>query len=405
MALHHPVIDADTHYYEPRDAFNRHLDRKHWEKGIRVVRDEHGREQVLVGHRLVRFIIPEFETTTRPGALREMLRRMSTGDFKESDARQSIQPEYRDRNARLAKMDGQGITASLLLPTIAVGIEHYMRDDVQQTYLNLQAFNEWLDEDWGFHYQDRIFAVPLVSLLDVDNAVKQLEWLLNRGARIIHIRPGPTGNGHSPADPIYDPFWARVNEAGIAVACHISESGYNELLSPLWGEYPYPSSHKQSALQWSCFMGDRPIMEMISALIFHNLFGRYPNVKVLSVENGSLWVPYLLKQMDKMNGMGRNGPWLGGRLAHRPSEIFKQHVFVSPYHEEDIKALVALIGAERVVFGSDFPHPEGLAEPLEFADALEGLPSEAIRSIMFDNANQLLGGVITADQSIPAMSG
>ncbi len=92
----------------------------------------------------------------------------------------------------------------------------------------------------------------------------------------------------------------------------------------------------QSAFQWTNLYGDRPIMDTISALILHNLFGRFPNVQCVSVENGSLWVPYLLKAMNKMNGMGRNGPWLGGRITDRPSDIFRAHVSVSPYHEEDI---------------------------------------------------------------------
>ena len=64
-------------------------------------------------------------------------------------------------------------------------------------------------------------------------------------------------------------------------------------------------------------------------------------MQCLSVENGSLWVSYLLNVMNKMNGMGRNGPWLGGRISMRPSEIFCAHVSVAPYHEEDIAALVA----------------------------------------------------------------
>jgi predicted TIM-barrel fold metal-dependent hydrolase len=139
------------------------------------------------------------------------------------------------------------------------------------------------------------------------------------------------------------------------------------------------------------FYGDRPVMDTIAALILHNLFGRFPNVRVLSVENGSLWVPYLLKQLDKMKGMGRKGPWLGGFVHGRPSEIFKRHVFVSPYHEEDVIALAKLIGASQVVFGSDFPHAEGLERPLDFSDALAGLADHDVRRIMRDNARALVG--------------
>jgi predicted TIM-barrel fold metal-dependent hydrolase len=134
-------------------------------------------------------------------------------------------------------------------------------------------------------------------------------------------------------------------------------------------------------------------MDTFAALVLHNLFGRFPNVRCLSVENGSLWVPYLLKVMNKMNGMGRNGPWLGGRVTERPSDIFKRHVFVSPYHEEDVVALTETIGVGQVLFGSDFPHPEGLARPAEFAARLAGLDGHAVRRVMRDNLSGLLGGV------------
>jgi len=116
---------------------------------------------------------------------------------------------------------------------------------------------------------------------------------------------------------------------------------------------------------------------------------------VVSVENGSLFVPYLMAVMDKMKGMGRNGPWLGGYVSGRPSDIVKQHVFVSPYHEEDIVALAQNIGASQVLFGSDYPHPEGLAEPSDFADAIADLAVDDVRSIMRDNLHGLLTGAAT----------
>jgi predicted TIM-barrel fold metal-dependent hydrolase len=231
----------------------------------------------------------------------------------------------------------------------------------------------------------------VLSLLDPAEAVRDLDFALARGARIVNIRTGPVA-GRSPADPVYDAFWSRLDEAGLTVAFHVGEAGYNEMMSVHWGEAPNPSSHSQSAFQWTNFYGDRPIMDTVSALILHNLFGRYPNVRVISVENGSLWVPYLMKVMDKMKGMGRHGPWLGGRVRGRPSEILKQHVWVNPYHEEDHAALARLIGAEHVVFGSDFPHPEGLPEPGDFGERLaRELPVDQVRAIMRDNGRRLAG--------------
>jgi predicted TIM-barrel fold metal-dependent hydrolase len=112
---------------------------------------------------------------------------------------------------------------------------------------------------------------------------------------------------------------------------------------------------------------------------------------MLSVENGSLWAPYLYRTLDHMVGMGNNGPWIGGRLDDRPSRILKRHVWISPFPEDDPVALARTIGDDRVVFGSDYPHPEGLAEPADYADRLEAFSPEIQKRILADNARELLG--------------
>ena len=160
---------------------------------------------------------------------------------------------------------------------------------------------------------------------------------MTEGARAVQILPGPAlwstsdTPGRSPADPVYDGFWARVNEAGLLVTLHLGNSGYMEHYSTDWGENPDPDGIRsnegwgatslkgpdgrgkgRSAFQWTMLYRDRPIMDTLAILIYHNLFGRFPNVQVMSVENGAIWVPYLLQAMDNMKGMGRNGPWPGG---------------------------------------------------------------------------------------------
>ncbi|HXC49626.1 MAG TPA: amidohydrolase family protein [Candidatus Limnocylindrales bacterium] len=387
-------FDGDNHYYETRDAFTRHIEPKYRDRAVRCVQTSDGAESILIGERPFTFLSDmelNYDVTLRPGSLRDYLRYL-TGENAASDdgVKQPVEPAFVHRDARLKRMDEQKLESALLFPTLAVCVEHFMKDDVELSYANIRAFNRWLDEDWGFAFKDRIFAAPILSLLDPVEAVKDLEWALSRGARIIGMRPGPQG-GKSPADPVFDAFWSRVNEAKLAVAFHVGESGYNEMMSVAWGEQANPSSHSQSAFQWCNFYGDRPIMDTMSALIFHNLFGRFPDVRVVSVENGCLWVPYLLKAMDKMKGMGRNGPWIGGRWSGRPSEVFRRHIYVSPYHEEDIPHLASLIGTEHVVFGSDYPHPEGLADPVDFAHGCEPLGPAATRMIMRDNQRRLVG--------------
>jgi predicted TIM-barrel fold metal-dependent hydrolase len=388
------IFDADNHYYEPADCFTRFMPAAQMEEAIRVVDGDEG-SSVLIGDRPFTFLREPFSTVhTKPGSLREMLRNMKAGlPIEENDAIESVQPEYQDRAARLALMDEQGVDAMVLFPTVAVCVEHFMKENPARTYANVHAFNRWLDEDWGFGTDGRIYGVPLMSLIDIDAAIAELEFVMDRGARFIHLRPGPQG-GRNPGDPIFDPFWERVNEAGLTVTFHISESGYNELFSVAWGEEANPSSHQQSAFQWTSFYGDLPIMQTISGLTFMNFFGRFPNISVMSVENGSLWVPYLLAAMDKMKGMGRNGPWPGGYVSGRPSEVVKERVFVSPYHEENIPALCESIGASQVLFGSDFPHAEGLADPLSFREGLTGLSA--------DDQTLIMGETLASLASAPA---
>ncbi len=388
----YPLFDADNHYYESTDCFTRYIEPGYRDKAIALREIEPGRRQLFIGDKPFTFLAGEGfagAKVAKAGSLREMLRTMKTGVTADSATSEPMQPAYQNRDARLAKMDEQGIESALMFPTLAVCVEHFMKDDVEQMYANFHAFNRWLDDDWGFNYRDRIFAPPLLSLLDRDRAVEELEYVLARGARIVALRPGPAF-GRSPADPYFDRFWSILNEARVPVAFHIAESGYNETMSVHWGEEENPSSHRQSAFQWSCFYGDRPIIDTVAAMIFHNLFGRFPNVNVLSVENGSLWVPYAMSVMDKMKGMGRNGPWIGGYVKGRPSEVLKQRVFVSPYHEEDIPALIDHMGVSQVLFGSDYPHPEGLAQPADFAESIPDLSANELRMVMRENTYQLI---------------
>jgi predicted TIM-barrel fold metal-dependent hydrolase len=136
---------------------------------------------------------------------------------------------------------------------------------------------------------------------------------------------------------------------------------------------------------------------MVACLILHNLFGRYPDLRMLSIENGSTWVPDLLKDMDKSAKVtvstqgAKRTKWIGGPITDRPSELFKRHFWVAPFYEDPVPALVEQIGAERVLFGSDWPHPEGVREPLDFVQECDGLAPGALRRVMRENTAELLG--------------
>lgn len=392
------LFDADNHYYETADCFSRHIEKKYADRAITARRGADGAWTVRVGDKPYRFMDVKFDRTNRPGCMHELLRRKDTTpelSWGDSYAAENMLPAFQHRRARVDLLDEQGIETAILLPTFGASVEHTMEGDAEQTYANLRSFNRWLEEEWGFSRDDRIVAPPLLSLLAVDGAVEELDRVLALGARLVHLRPGPTGSGRSPADPLYDPFWARLHEARIPVVFHINDYRYPEV-SRAWGEDPDPPVREMSAFQWAFVHGDRPIMETFGALIYGNLFGRFPGLVALSIENGSDWVHYLLTLMDKKKGMGRFGPWVGGRPVGRPSEIFRTHCYVAPFPEDDVEALVARIGATQVLFGSDYPHPEGLAVPAEFARLMANRSAEEIRLVMHDNSARLFPPVRVA---------
>lgn len=384
------MIDADTHYYEPADCFTRHIDPQFRDSAITIEINERGFETIAWQGKRLEIVEPGFfHKVLKPGSLKEMMDAVKRGlTFAQAGVQADLIPEWTSRPERLEAVKQQGLEATFLFPTLGVLWEHHLRSDPSALYANLHAFNEWLYEDWAFA-SDGLYGAPLLSLRDPYRAVQELEWVLERGARVACMKPGHA-YGRSPAHPIFDPFWARAEEAGLIIGFHIGESGYNEQYSVDFSEVPDPPPNGKSALQWSSFYGDRPIMDTFAALVMHNLFGRFPRLRVISVENGSMWVPYLLGVMDKMKGMGRNGQWVGGRVEGRPSDIFKQHIYVSPYPEEDVQALVDVIGADRVLMGSDFPHPEGVAEPNELAERTVGLGADVQRRFLRENAYELL---------------
>lgn len=385
------LIDADAHYYEPDDCFSRHIESRFADRTIRVRRTGDGLGRIyLGGHRTFMSVMPG-DYASAPGALQGLFMGEVADGFTHREVINARDhPEFTSRTARLALLDTQGVEATIMLPTLGVAVEYDLRPDVELSYASLRAFNRWLEEDWGYGADGRIFAVPMLSLLDVPSAMAELHRVLDAGARLVHLCPGPIA-GRSPADPVFDPFWATVAEAGVPVVFHVSNSGYNHIYGTHWSENPDNPSHHQSPLQWALCNTERPLVDTLTALTLHNLFGRHPGVRILSIENGSNWLPHLLKTVDKAAALGRRGPMIGGQLPPRPSEALVEHLWVCPFPEDDVIELIDILGADHVLFGSDYPHPEGLREPRDYVARLAGCDAGVARKVLRGNTAALLG--------------
>jgi predicted TIM-barrel fold metal-dependent hydrolase len=385
--LNIPLFDADNHLYETRDAFTRHLPDK-YKDAIDYV-DVHGRTKIVVRGVISNYIPnPTFDVVARPGAMEDFFR-LGNPDGKSrreifGEPMRAI-PAFRDPAARIALMDEQGIDRTLMFPTLASLLEERMRDDPELTHAVIHSLNEWMHETWSFDYEGRIFATPVITLPIVDRAIEELEWVLERGARVVLIRPAPAygvRGPRSPGLPEFDPFWQKVDDNDVLVAMHSSDSGYERYTNDWEGSDSEMLPFQPQAFRM--LSGWRPVEDAASALICHGALSRFPALKVAIVENGSSWVAPLLGRLaDVYKKMPQD-------FQENPVEVFKRNIYISPFWEEDLGALAELIGAEHVLFGSDYPHPEGLADPVSYADELKGVDEESIRKIMGGNLAQLM---------------
>ncbi|MCU1461512.1 MAG: hypothetical protein JWO37_1587 [Acidimicrobiales bacterium] len=385
--LDFPVFDADNHYYEATDAFTRHLDKSMRKRTMQWATIE-GKQRLIVGGAINRFIPnPTFDPVSKPGALSDFFRAKSgVGDiraaFGELDPIEE-RPEYRDRNARVALMDAQGLESAFMLPTLGVGMEASLEHDPPALLAAFRAFNRWLQEDWGYNFRDRIYTPPYITLVDIDWALEELDHAIEHDARLVLMRPASVAglpDRKRPADPAHDRFWARVNELGITVAVHGGDSSY-AAYEQLWGLTGEAESFRIPVMRR--MLSASPIRDFIASLFADHLFERFPNVRLATIETGSDWVKPLRKKLKSLSVQ------LPDEFPVDPIEIFDTNIWVSPFFEDDVAALVDLVGADRVVFGSDYPHAEGLAEPTAFIKELDGVPDADVRKIMHGNARAL----------------
>jgi predicted TIM-barrel fold metal-dependent hydrolase len=377
------AFDADHHYYEAEDAFTRHVDRRMQARCMQWA-ELSGKQRLLVAGKVNRFIPnPTFDPVARPGSLDDFFRGRNPEGKNIAElfgALEPINPAYRDRDARVALLDTQGIEGALLFPTLGVGMQESLRADPEAACTAFGAFNRWLEEDWGFAYQERLFAAPYISLVDPSWAEAEAERVIAAGARLVCMVPGPVPTSASTSisigDARFDGFWARVSEAGIPVAFHSGDAGYRAI-AEFWGGDREFRAFAFNPIQ-GCLSAE-PIHDTFAALICHGVFDRHPNLRVASIECGSEWVASLVRKLAKAHGQ------MPMNFKHDPVEQLRRHCFIAPYYEDDIASLRELIGIEQILFGSDFPHAEGLAEPIEFITDLDGFSKPEIEQVMRTN--------------------
>ncbi|MCH1434365.1 MAG: amidohydrolase, partial [Acidimicrobiales bacterium] len=245
--------------------------------------------------------------------------------------------------------------------------------------------NRWLLDDWSYNYENTIFSAPYLALGDVDAAVAEVDKVLALGAQVLVMRPAPVTTRLGVVSPFsaqFDPFWARINEAGVTVVIHAADSGYS---SQGYADDRFSSVGMGGGAGPSLkgFAIERAAQDFLIQAVFEKLFVRFPNLRMASVENGSDFLGPMFRKFDQT---AKKSYWW---FDDHPVDTFKQHVWMNPFWEDDVDEVVELMGADRVIFGSDWPHIEGMPQPLDYLVELKNLDDAQIKQVMLDNVTFL----------------
>jgi predicted TIM-barrel fold metal-dependent hydrolase len=397
--LNFPVFDADNHMYETTEAFTRYLPPE--AKGLIKYVQVNGRTKIAIKNTISEYIPnPTFTKVAPPGAQElEFRLKNPSSKTRAGDIEVAPPPRYIESPAaffepepRLELMDELSIDRAIMWPTLASLLEERLADDARATHTVIHALNRWMLDEWTYDYKGRIFATPVIAMNIVDEAIRELDYVVENGAKVVLIRPAPVpdlnGRRRSFALEEYDPFWEKVRQAGVLVGMHASDDGqqrYENEWTGRSGDEFLPFKAEASAFDLILRADYRGISDVVTSIIGHGLANRFPDIRFMPVENGSAWVRPLVKRMQKVYERTPSA------FEEDPIETLKRSIVIHPFHEEDPIGLVELVGVDNVVFGSDYPHPEGLFDPVTWVDELDSLSEPDQAKIMGGNLTRLVG--------------
>ncbi|EGJ35260.1 MULTISPECIES: amidohydrolase family protein [Moorena] len=352
MLKNFDIIDADSHVLEPDDLWEKYLDPQ--------FKDLAPKDNQFEGKSIM------YKT---PDVVVAEGRRL----FEENPDR--YKGGYNPQ-ARVELMEKMGSDVTFLYPTIGLFMWAIDTMDSKLADALVRAYNNWL-QDFCSHDPQKLRGVGAISQHDPEDMVPELQRIAEFGWRAVFIRPNPV-KGKLLSDPAYEPFWSECERLNIAVTIH--EGTHSRL--PTAGADRF---HSRFALH-TCSHPLEMMMGLL-AMIEGGVLERHPQLRVGLFEAGCGWLPYWLWRMDeKYENLVYE---VKDNVKMKPSEYFHRQCFIGVETSEPyIPELIQYIGADKLLFGSDFPHMDhpNFIESVDEALALkERLPEETIHKILHDN--------------------
>jgi predicted TIM-barrel fold metal-dependent hydrolase len=291
-------------------------------------------------------------------------------------------------------LDLLGFSSQLIFNTFHNGRLHGLEHagDVELAYAAARAHNRGMLEFCSV--DPRLLPSLYVPLVDPDRATRATKDALAQGAAALLVASG-CPPGHSPSHVDLFGVWAQAEEAGIPVVFHVGGTG--ELIDPNYFKNGLPVPHDfhggDENFRSVDYMGiPVPPAQTLATLIFDGVLERFSDLRLGVIEQGAIWVPSWLRQMESaFEAFHRHEERLQ-RLTLRPTEYVHRQVRFTPYPTEDVGWIIGQSGPDLVMFSSDYPHVEGGRKPLERFEASLGAAGDAVRRQFYvDNFLFLMG--------------
>ena len=377
------IIDVDAHISEPHDLWTSRAPASLKDRVPRVVKSGDKRAWVVEGD-------IQLSTASPASVIRKDGAKSRGTEFFTWEIEDVHEASY-DMKARVAMLDQLGLYAQILYPNVAgFGSQNFTKvDDGALRLACARIYNEAMAEIQA-QCGGRIFPMALMPWWNIAQSVEEVGRAKALGLKGIVMCSDPDTIGLPDlGDPAWLPFWEACSDAELPVNFHIgaSETSFN-----MFGRASWPSMGQRRRLALGSSALFLENSRVISNLIYSGLFERCKNLKVVSVESGIGWIPFVLESIDyEWSETGSNGEQA---LSMPPSAYFRKHIYGCFWFEKTAPTrLIDQVGEDNVLFETDFPHPTCLYPDVQqhIAEISAGWSEARKRKILQDNAAKLYG--------------
>jgi predicted TIM-barrel fold metal-dependent hydrolase len=376
------VIDIDTHVTEPADVWEGRVASK-WGNQIPHIQRVGDLDLWMIGDQPIGM----------PGAYSAAGHDGTFPDFRKTY--DEIPTAMYEAKARIEFLDAEGIAACVLYPNVGgFGMGGFLKLGEPELMLEcVRAYNDWL-MDWCSADPSRLIGVMATPFWDISAAVKEIQRCARKGYSAVLMCNQPQDHGQPLLrDRHWDPIWATAEEAGMSISFHVGGGDLSDVTNDTAGIGPKTNFARASAMAF--LDNGRCLADIILSGVPH----RFPKLKMVSVESGVSWLPFVIEAFDwqwKNNGVAKEHP----EYDLLPSEYFRRQIYGSFWFEDAGIGTALEMFPDNILFETDYPHPTCQApgpasagtHPRVYAEgALAGISESVVRKVLHDTAAELYG--------------